>query len=137
MGTTPLSSFPRLSATNCSIQRVKDFILSGVITVNLSLPASQAPAIIAPSIAPGFCFISEVLQKFAILIAPSTMAFISAPHMAAGTKPKYERAENLPPMFEGFMKIFLNFLASPNFSSDEPLSVMAIKWEPGFFTFVF
>ena len=96
--------------------------------VTLSRPAAAAAASVNPSNAPEFSR-TGAPASHAARIAPALAASrsTSSPIAAAGSSPKFESAENRPPMDGMPWNTCLNRSARAIWSNCEPGSVMATK----------
>ena len=124
IGSNPVPSLPRLSATSCSSQAGKADSEGEVWTWSLSRPSSTNEPHTRPSST------ADDRSPSATDLAESSRREISTPRRAAGTRPKWERAEKRPPMSGNARMTARKPLSTPRTSRLEPGSVIATNREP-------
>ena len=133
-GMRPFPSLPVDSASSCSSQAPRSETPGDVMRVTLSRPLVASTPRIVPRTTPGFSSIgTHEEQACTISSARSRNFATSTPMMAAGTIPKFERAEYRPPMLGTPKRMCLKPSLSATCCILEPGSVTAMNRCPASF----
>ena len=120
-GTTPAPSLPVDSAISCSSQSPIEPTAGSAMIVSLSRPAATLSPSRAPSCSGTFSAGSvSGPDRASTSAALSSSGAMSIPDSAAGTRPKYDSAENRPPMSGRFRNVCRKPRSSARAASFEP-----------------